>query len=54
MDKQTAGIVVSVKKQWWLSVRTKALRTGPLDGTVFPYIMQVKYTVDGQEYTKRV
>ncbi len=54
MDKQTAGIVVSVKKQWWLSIRTKALRTGPLDGTVFPYIMKVKYTVDGQEYSKRV
>ena len=53
MDNQTEGIVVSVKKQWWLSVRTKALRTGPLDGTVFPHIMKVKYTVDGKEYTKR-
>ena len=29
MDKETEGIVVSVKKQWWLSIRTKALRTGP-------------------------
>ena len=53
MDMQTEGIVVSVKKQWWLSIRTKPLRTGPLDGTIFPHIMKVKYTVDGQEYTKR-
>ena len=54
MDKETEGIVVSVKKQWWLSIRTKALRTGPLDGTIFPHIMKVKYTVAGEEYTKRV
>ncbi len=53
MEKQTEGIVVSVKKQWWLSIRTKALRTGPLDGTVFPYIIKVQYTVDGKEYTRR-
>ena len=54
MNKQTKGIVASVKKQWWLSIRTKALRTGPLDGTIFPHIMKVKYTVDGKEYTKRI
>ena len=53
MEKQTEGIVVSVKKQWWLSIRTKALRTGPLDGTVFPHIIKVHYTVDGKEYTRR-
>lgn len=53
MDKQTEGIVVSVKKQWWFSVRTKPFRTSPLDGTVFPHIMKVKYTVDRKEYTRR-
>lgn len=53
MDKQTEGIVVSVKKQWWLSIRTKALKTGPLDGAVFPHIMKVSYTADGKEYSKR-
>ena len=53
MEKQTEGTVVSVKKQWWLSIRTKALRTGPLDGTIFPHIVKVRYTADGQEYTKR-
>ncbi len=42
MDKQTEGIIVSVKKQWWLSIRTKPLKTGPLDGTIFPHIMKVK------------
>ena len=54
MDTQTEGIVVSVKKQWWLSIRTKPLRTGPLDGTIFPYIIKVKYTVDGKDYSKLV
>lgn len=52
MDKQTEGIVVSVKKQWWLKINSKQLRTGPLDGATFPYIIKVKYTVDGNEYIK--
>ena len=54
MEKRTEGIVVSVKKQWWLSIRTKALKTGPLDGTISPHIMKVRYTADGKEYIKRV
>ena len=54
MEKQTEGIVVSVKKQWWLSIRTKSLKTGPLDGTIFPHIIKVRYNVDGKEYFKRV
>ncbi len=53
MDIQTEGIVVYARKKWWLSIRTKAFRTGPLDGTIFPYIIKVSYTVDGKEYTKR-
>ncbi|MBR5658928.1 MAG: sugar ABC transporter permease [Lachnospiraceae bacterium] len=53
MECKTEGTVISVKKQWWCSIRTKAFRTGPLDGTVFPHIVKVKYTVDGKEYTKR-
>ena len=54
MDKRTEATVVSVRKQWWLSIRTKPLRTGPLDGTVFPHIMKVRYIADGKEYTKRI
>ena len=54
MDKQTEGTIISVRKQWWLSIRTKALRTGPLDGTVFPHIAKVRYTVDGKEYIRRI
>ena len=53
MEKQTEGIVVSVKKQWWLKVNTKAFRRGPLDGATFPHIIKVKYTVEGTEYFKR-
>ena len=53
MDQQTEGTVVSVKKQWWLKINTKPFRSGPLDGAAFPHIITVKYTVDGNEYTKR-
>ena len=54
MQKRTSGTVVSVKKQWWLKVNTKVIRTaGPLDGATFPHVVKVRYTVDGQEYEKR-
>ena len=53
MDQQTTGIVVSVKKQWWLKVNTKAVRLGPLDGAQFPYIVKVSYRVKENEYFKR-
>ena len=53
MKKETEGTVVSVKRQWWLKINTKAVRTGPLDGAVFPYIAKVSYTVNGIEYVKR-
>ncbi len=54
MDKMTLGTVLSVKKQWWLKINTKAVRMGALDGAVFPHIVKVTYTVDGAEYTKRM
>ena len=53
MQKRTTGTVVSVKKQWWFKVNTKAFLSGPLDGAVFPYIIKVRYTADGVEYVKR-
>ncbi|MBR3474012.1 MAG: sugar ABC transporter permease [Oscillospiraceae bacterium] len=53
MKKETEGTVVSVKRQWWLKINTKAVRTGPLDGAVFPHIAKVSYTVNGIEYVKR-
>ena len=53
MEKKTMGTVVSVKKQWWLKVNTKPTRTHALDGATFPYIIKVKYTVDGTEYLRR-
>ena len=54
MEKQTEGTVISVKKQWWLKVRTKAFRKGPMDGAIFPHIVKVRYEVDGKEYVKSV
>jgi len=53
MDQQTMGIVTAVKKQWWLKINTKALRSSPGDGAAFPYIIHVTYTVDGRGYVKK-
>lgn len=53
MDKETTGTVVSVKKQWWLKVNTKRTRLHAMDGAIFPHIIKVEYTVDGQTYVKR-
>jgi len=53
MERETVGTIVSVSKQWWLKVNTKAVRGGMLDGAIFPYIVKVSYTVDGQVYVCR-
>jgi hypothetical protein len=54
MQGQTTGTIISAKKQWWMKVNQKPIRTGgPLDGAAFPYIVKVRYTVNGTEYTKR-
>lgn len=53
MYQETTGVVISVKKQWWLKINTKPFRMHSLDGATFPCIIKVKYTVDGKEYTKR-
>lgn len=51
--KETKGTVISVKKQWWLKVNTKPIRTSALDGAIFPHVIKVLYTVDGKDYFKR-
>ena len=53
VEKQTMGTIVSAAKQWWLKVNNKPMRTHALDGAVFPYIIKVKYTVDGKDFTCR-
>ena len=53
MDKETTGTVISVSKQWWLKVNTKAIRLGPPDGATFPYIIKVRYNAGENTYTKR-
>ena len=53
MKKETTGKVISVSRQWWLKINTKAFRSGPLDGAVFPHIIKVSYMADGKEYTRR-
>lgn len=51
--RETTGTVISVSKQWWLKINTKAIRKSPLDGAVFPYIIKVSYMVAGKEYVRR-
>ncbi len=51
--QRTTGTIISAKRQWWLKVNRKAIRKGPLDGAAFPYIVKVRYVIDGKEYTKR-
>ena len=48
--QRTTGTIISAKKQWWLKINKKAVRKGPLDGAAFPYIIKVRYEVDGKEY----
>ena len=52
-QRETMGTVVSAARQWWLKVNTKPVRTGSLDGAVFPHIIKVTYTADGAAYSKR-
>ena len=51
--RRTTGTIISAKKQWWLKINKKPIRNGALDGAVFPYIIKVRYVVDGKEYIKR-
>lgn len=52
MNKEISGTVISVKKQWWLKINTKAFRKGSLDGAIFPHIIKVKYEIENKKYTK--
>ncbi|MBR3356989.1 MAG: sugar ABC transporter permease [Solobacterium sp.] len=50
MQKGTAGTVISVRKLW-PAVNNKPVRLGPFTGAYLPYIVKVRYTAEGQEYT---
>ncbi len=53
MIVETTGTVISVKRQWWLKINTKAFRKGTFDGAIFPYIIKVKFVVNDIAYFKR-
>lgn len=56
MNKQgnieVEGIIIKLKKIWWIKINTKAFRKSSLDGATFPYIITVKYTVNDTTYEK--
>lgn len=45
------GVVIDVKKCWWIKVNTKPVRAHLFDGALFPHIITYRYAVSGQEYT---
>lgn len=51
--QRTTGTIISAKKLWLLKINKKPIRKGPLDGAAFPYIIKVRYIVEGKEYIKR-
>lgn len=50
---QAKGEIISAKKQWWLKIRAKAVRLGPADGAIFPYVVKIKYCAEGKEYLRK-
>ena len=53
MEKETMGTVISVTKQWWLKINNKSTRVHAMDGATFPFLIKVKYEVNGKSYTRR-
>lgn len=53
MEKETIGTIISVTKQWWLKVNRKSVRIYGMDGADFPYIIKIKYTIEGKDYICR-
>ena len=52
MMNEVAGVVVKASKQWWLRVR-KPIKFGIFSMGKHPYIITVKYIVDGVIYSKK-
>ena len=50
---EVTGTVISASRQWWLKVNTKPIRMGTMDGATFPYIIKIKYTVNGMDFIKK-
>ena len=53
MDHETTGTVISVARQWWLKINTRAVRMHSMDGAIFPHIATIRYSVDGKDYLRR-
>ena len=49
---RTTGKILKVHKCWWLKVNKSPVRINGLDGTLFPHLMTVSYSVNGKKYKK--
>lgn len=50
-NNRTQGTITSVNKCRWLQINTKPVRACSLDGAVFPYTINFKYSINNTEYT---
>lgn len=53
METKTTGTVIAASKQWWLKINTKPIRSFGTDGAIYPHIIKVTYSVNGQNYSIR-
>ncbi len=53
MDKKVLGTVVDIKKQYFFHHASLTAKMRSFDSIVFPYVITVRYTVDGVEYHKK-
>ncbi len=49
-NNRTEGTITSLKECRWLKINTKPVRTHSLDGALFPYVINFKYSVNDIEY----
>lgn len=50
LTASVTGTVTAVRECWWMKVNTKAVRSRGGDGALYPHVLTVCYTVDGQDY----
>lgn len=41
------------QKVWWLKINKKPVRKGSLDRAAFPYVVKIRYVVNGKEYIRK-
>lgn len=53
MDKKVIGTVVDIKKQYFFPHASLPKKMSSFDSIIFPYVITVRYTVNGVDYHKK-